>query len=93
MARKVRVFVTLKRGVLDPQGAAVSRALHAMGYGEVEDVRLGKLVELTVKEGEAEAEARRRLDEMCRRLLANTVIEEYAFAEAAPEPTPAVKPA
>ncbi len=77
MAKKVRVFVTLKRGVLDPQGSAVSRALHAMGYGEVADVRLGKLVELTLDGKLPEAEERARLDEMCKKLLANTVIEDY----------------
>ncbi len=79
----MRVFVTLKRGVLDPAGGAVGRALRSMGYGEVEDVRLGRLVEVTLKDGQSEAEGRARLDEMCRRLLANTVIEEYAFEEAA----------
>jgi phosphoribosylformylglycinamidine synthase PurS subunit len=77
MAKKARVFVTLKRGVLDPQGSAVNRALHAMGYGEVSDVRLGKLIEVTLDGDAPEAEERRRLDEMCRKLLANTVIEDY----------------
>jgi phosphoribosylformylglycinamidine synthase len=77
MPRKARVFVTLKRGVLDPQGSAVNRALHAMGYGEVEDVRLGKYIEVTLDEKAPEADERKRLDEMCRRLLANTVIEDY----------------
>ncbi len=77
MAKKARVFVTLKRGVLDPQGSAVGRALHAMGYGEVSDVRLGKLIEVTLDGSAPEAEERRRLDEMCRKLLANTVIEDY----------------
>jgi phosphoribosylformylglycinamidine synthase PurS subunit len=77
MAKKARVFVTLKRGVLDPQGSAVNRALHAMGYGEVNDVRLGKLIEVTLDEKAPEAEARARLEEMCRKLLANTVIEDY----------------
>ena len=77
MARKARVFVTLKRGVLDPQGSAVNRALHAMGYGEVEDVRLGKYIEVTLSERSAVEDERRRLDEMCRKLLANTVIEDY----------------
>ncbi len=77
MAKKARVFVTLKRGVLDPQGSAVGRALHAMGYGEVADVRLGKLIEVTLDGSAPEAEERRRLDEMCRKLLANTVIEDY----------------
>lgn len=77
MAKKARVFVTLKRGVLDPQGSAVNRALHAMGYGEVSDVRLGKYIEVTLDEKAPEAEERRRLEEMCKRLLANTVIEDY----------------
>jgi phosphoribosylformylglycinamidine synthase len=77
MAKKARVFVTLKRGVLDPQGSAVSRALHALGYGEVNDVRLGKLIEVTLDGTVPEAQERARLEEMCRKLLANTVIEDY----------------
>jgi phosphoribosylformylglycinamidine synthase subunit PurS len=77
MARKARVFVTLKQGVLDPQGSAVGRALHAMGYAEVEDVRLGKFIEVALDERAPEAEARKRLEEMCRKLLANTVIEDF----------------
>jgi phosphoribosylformylglycinamidine synthase len=77
MAKKARVFVTLKRGVLDPQGSAVNRALHAMGYAEVSDVRLGKVVELTLDEKVPEAQERARIEEMCRKLLANTVIEDY----------------
>lgn len=77
MAKKARVFVTLKRGVLDPQGSAVNRALHAMGYAEVSDVRLGKVIEVTLDESVPEAQERARLDEMCRKLLANTVIEDY----------------
>ncbi len=77
MAKKARVFVTLKRGVLDPQGSAVNRALHAMGYGEVSDVRLGKVVELTIDEKVPEAQERARIEEMCKKLLANTVIEDY----------------
>ena len=77
MAKKARVFVTLKRGVLDPQGSAVNRALHAMGYGEVSDVRLGKVVELTLDEKVPEAQERARIEEMCRKLLANTVIDDY----------------
>ncbi len=79
MATKVRVYVTLKRGVLDPQGSAVGRALRTMGYDEVEDVRLGKYIEVMLRDGEDEAAGRKRLDEMCRRLLANTVIEDYRF--------------
>jgi phosphoribosylformylglycinamidine synthase subunit PurS len=77
MAKKVRVYVTLKSGVLDPQGSAVGRALRSMGYAEVEDVRLGKFIEVTLGEGESAGDATARVDEMCRRLLANTVIEDY----------------
>ena len=79
MAKKVKVYVTLKRGVLDPQGSAVGRALRSMGYEEVEDVRLGKFIEVTLKDGESQADATARIDEMCKRLLANTVIEDYRF--------------
>ncbi len=71
------MFVTLKRGVLDPQGSAVGRALHALGYAEVSDVRLGKLIEVTIDGSVPEAQERARLDEMCKKLLANTVIEDY----------------
>ncbi len=77
MPRKVKVHVTLKRGVLDPQGSAVGRALRTMGYAEVEDVRLGKYIELTLGDALDEAEGNKRLEEMCKKLLANTVIEDY----------------
>jgi phosphoribosylformylglycinamidine synthase len=71
-----RVYVTLKAGVLDPQGKAVARSLAGLGYSEVGDVRIGKMMELTLEGTDTQA-ARARLDEMCRRLLANTVIEDY----------------
>ncbi|HYS81509.1 MAG TPA: phosphoribosylformylglycinamidine synthase subunit PurS [Anaeromyxobacteraceae bacterium] len=87
MAKTVRVYVTLKRGVLDPQGSAVGHALRTLGYSEVEGVRLGKYIELELSGGQSEAEGRRRLEEMCRRLLANTVIEDYRF-EDGPAPAP-----
>lgn len=77
MPKTARVYVTLKRGVLDPQGSAVARSLHALGYGEVEDVRLGKFIEVRLREGAAPAEERKRIEEMCRKLLANTVIEDF----------------
>jgi phosphoribosylformylglycinamidine synthase PurS subunit len=77
MEKTARVYVTLKRGVLDPQGSAVARSLHALGYGEVEDVRLGKFIEVRLAEGASPDDARQRLEEMCRRLLANTVIEDF----------------
>lgn len=73
---KAKIYVTLKRGVLDPQGKAIHASLSHLGIDGVEDVRVGKFMEITLKEI-GPAEARRRLEEACRRLLANTVIEEY----------------
>ncbi len=73
---KARITVTLKSGVLDPQGRAIASALHALGFGNVEDVRQGKLIEVKLR-AESEEEAREELDAMCRKLLANTVIENY----------------
>jgi phosphoribosylformylglycinamidine synthase len=77
---KARVVVTLKRSVLDPQGQAVTRALASLGFGEVKDVRLGKIIELELGETDAKR-ARERLQAMCEKLLANTVIEEYRIEE------------
>lgn len=73
---KARVVVTLKPSVLDPQGQAVTRALGSLGFDEVKGARLGKLIELEVDAKDA-ATARKRVEEMCEKLLANTVIEEY----------------
>jgi phosphoribosylformylglycinamidine synthase len=70
-----KVFVTLKRGVLDPQGQAVARSLGRLGFDEVKDARIGKYIELQL-DGDAKS-ARERLTAMCEKLLANTVIEEY----------------
>jgi phosphoribosylformylglycinamidine synthase len=75
---KARVTVTLKAGVLDPQGKAIGSALHGLGFGEVGEVRAGKLIELELDAADPAA-ARARVEEMCRRLLANTVIEDYAI--------------
>jgi phosphoribosylformylglycinamidine synthase PurS subunit len=70
---KVRVHVSLKPGVLDPQGRAVHHALEGLGFSGVEDVRVGRLIELEVADGTSDA----AIDEMCRKLLANMVIENY----------------
>ena len=75
---KARVHVTLKTGVLDPQGKAIQHALTALGFDGVEDVRQGKFIELELTETDAD-KARASLDEMCRKLLANTVIENYTI--------------
>ena len=73
---KVRVHITLKNGVLDPQGKAISNALGSLGFDGVQDVRQGKFIELDIAETD-EARARDTVDSMCRKLLANTVIEDY----------------
>jgi phosphoribosylformylglycinamidine synthase subunit PurS len=70
---KLRIIVTLKNGVLDPQGKAIHHALEGLGFGGVNDVRAGKLIEMDVADGTSDA----ALDDMCRKLLANTVIENY----------------
>ena len=70
---KVRIHVSLKPGVLDPQGRAVHHALEGMGFAGIEEVRVGRLIELDVAAGTSDA----ALDEMCRKLLANMVIENY----------------
>jgi phosphoribosylformylglycinamidine synthase PurS subunit len=74
---KARVHVTLKRGVLDPQGEAVRHALGSLGFGGVDGVRIGKLIEIELVDTDAAA-AEARVRQMCEKLLANTVIEDYA---------------
>ncbi len=79
---KVRVHVSLKPGVLDPQGRAIHHSLEGLGFTGVNDVRAGRLIELDVADGMTDAD----LDEMCRKLLANMVIENYRIEKvAAPE--------
>ena len=73
---KARVFVTLKNGVLDPQGKAIGHALNGLGFGSVGEVRQGKVIDLDLAETD-EASARASLKTMCEKLLANTVIEKY----------------
>ena len=73
-----KVYVTLKKGVLDPQGKAVQHSLESLGYGEVNDVRLGKYMEIKLNDIPIK-DVEKRIKEMCERLLANTVIEDYRF--------------
>ncbi|HUF89778.1 MAG TPA: phosphoribosylformylglycinamidine synthase subunit PurS [Gemmatimonadota bacterium] len=84
MTARVEVFVQLKEGMLDPQGKALEHALQALGYGGVEEVRVGKWITLEVA-ADAGDDLAKQVDEMCQRLLANTVIERYSF-ELAGEP-------
>ncbi|ESZ88585.1 MAG: phosphoribosylformylglycinamidine synthase [Blastomonas sp. CACIA14H2] len=76
---KARIHVTLKDGVLDPQGRAIHHALEGLGFGGVEDVRAGRLIELTLADGTNDED----IDAMCRKLLANMVIENYRVEKVA----------
>ncbi len=76
---KVRVIVTLKNGVLDPQGRAIHHALEGLGFAGVNDVRAGRVIELDV----ADTVSDETLDEMCKKLLANMVIENFRIEKAA----------
>jgi phosphoribosylformylglycinamidine synthase len=73
---KATIHITLKNGVLDPQGKAIENALGSLGFGGVDEVRQGKLIEVNLSESDAE-KARATLTDMCEKLLANTVIENY----------------
>ena len=77
---KTRVYVTLKGGVLDPQGKAIHHALGSLGFTGVNDVRAGKLIELDLADGTDDA----TIEDMCRKLLANTVIENFRIERMEP---------
>lgn len=74
-----KVIVTLKEGILDPQGKAVHHALRSLGFREVEDVRIGKFILLKFNEGTPREQAYHQTQQMCQKLLANPVIEDYQF--------------
>lgn len=74
--KKVTVYITLKQGVLDPQGKAIQTSLHSLGYEEVEEARVGKFIELKIDDKENLDE---RIQAMCDQLLANPVIEDFRF--------------
>ncbi|HEX8572252.1 MAG TPA: phosphoribosylformylglycinamidine synthase subunit PurS [Allosphingosinicella sp.] len=78
---KTRVYITLKNGVLDPQGKAIHHALEGLGFGGINDVRAGKLIELDLAEGVGDE----AVEAMCRKLLANTVIENFRIEREAAE--------
>ena len=73
---KIKVIVTLKNGVLDPQGKAIQQTLNGMGFSEVNEVRQGKYFDIEVNDAD-EHKAKTKVDEMCKKLLANLVIEDY----------------
>ena len=73
---KIKIIVTLKSGVLDPQGKAIQQTLNGMGFLDVKDVRQGKYFDIETNETD-EIKAKNKVDEMCKKLLANLVIEDY----------------
>ena len=73
---KIKVIVTLKNGVLDPQGKAIQQTLNGMGFNDVQNVRQGKYFDIEIDEVD-ETKAKNKVDEMCKKLLANLVIEDY----------------
>ncbi len=77
----VRVYITPKKGILDPQGATVERALPNLGFEGVSGVRIGKFIELRLapEAGASREQARAQVDDMCRKLLANPIIEDFTF--------------
>ena len=74
---KVKVFITLKDSVLDPQGTAVKKSLHSLAFTEVEDIRVGKYMEIFISK--SDKDIHEMIHDMCKRLLANTVIEDYRY--------------
>lgn len=78
MSFNVEVHVTPRAGLLDPQGKAVHGALHSLEFGEVDDVRIGRLIRMKLNAA-SEEEAKARVDAMCRQLLANPVTEDYSI--------------
>ena len=73
---KIKIIVTLKNGVLDPQGKAIQQTLNGMGFNDVQNVRHGKYFDIEIDEVD-ETKAKNKVDEMCKKLLANLVIEDY----------------
>lgn len=79
MKWKVRIEIMLKENILDPQGKAVKGGLNALGYKNVADVHVGKYMELIIEDTDNQEDVNKQVDEMCQRLLANPVIEDYTF--------------
>lgn len=81
---KAAVHVTLKPDVLDPQGQAVAQALRRLGFAEVAEVRVGKYIEIDIDSAHIQGDLRERVEQMCRRLLANPVLEDFSIEGPAP---------
>ena len=78
---KISVIITLKKDVLDPQGKVIQQALDGMGYNDINEVRQGKYFEIDIKESDSK-KAKEKVEEMCKKLLANLVIENYKIIDA-----------
>ena len=78
---KISVIITLKKDVLDPQGKVIQQALDGMGYNDINEVRQGKYFEIDIKENDSK-KAKEKVEEMCKKLLANLVIENYKIIDA-----------
>jgi len=76
---QARVYVTLKKGILDPQGEAVKNALHTLGYGNIDEVRVGKYVVLTLQDSSDSEALKNTVEEICKKVLTNPVIEDFSF--------------
>lgn len=76
---KATVIVELKSGVLDPQGKAIAHSLGALGFDGVEDVRAGKLFRISLKDGSSREQIEQQIRQMCEKLLANTVVENFTY--------------
>ncbi|MDD5455093.1 MAG: phosphoribosylformylglycinamidine synthase subunit PurS [Candidatus Ratteibacteria bacterium] len=74
----VEIYITLKKTVSDPQGLTIKHALESLGYQNLQEVRVGKLVTITLN-SEDKKKAKQKINEMCRKLLANLIIEDYSF--------------
>ena len=83
---KAKIHVTLKSGILDPQGRAIQQSLATLGFSTVNDVRVGKFLEVDIEESD-HAQAETQLKAMCEKLLANTVIEDYRYELETSEPS------
>ena len=75
---KAKIFITLKNGILDPQGRAIQQSLQTLGFSSVEEVRMGKFMELDLNETDTTS-AEKKIQSMCEKLLANTVIEDFRY--------------
>ena len=75
---KAKIYITLKNGIHDPQGTAVQQSLHTLGFETVQDVRMGKILEVDLQDTE-KATASSQIEKMCQKLLANTVIEDFRY--------------